>query len=444
MRRIAAGAIGAAVVLAAAAPAHAREAGLDTRLRATGALTVTWHGDPARGCAAAGLCGYRGSVQARPGTYGQLSVLHSGNRIREVFGSFALSDPPVIRVLREEQDGSRSACLDASPETEMSLTAVPGPRRVRLGLDPAALGGGRCGGPDLASLVSRLPRRSVSLSRLRSRQTTVDLSGRVPFSSGRFSGTVTSTVQLHLGPAFRVESHSQPQPRDIGPPPRERLVRVAEVHAVYRVTGLRGKLAAAFGGLDSPRCERLDACGVAGSASWAVLSGRGTVTLDAEAFVRSSDRGLRGAIAAIDRGSALVSTYGSFRRALGTATSDVTRPDGAACHDTAPIAAPGLAGSLEARRFPLVLGGEDVYPAAPDLLRTGCPGPTQSDILGSGPLATASLPASVLARRLVAVRLRAGATFRGAGYAGTWRGGVSLGLRRVGLRVRYQRVRMTR
>jgi hypothetical protein len=437
--------MGAAVVLAAAAPADARETGFDTRLRATGSLTITWHGDPARGCAAAGLCGHRGSVRAGPGTYGQFSVFRSGNRITQVYGSFSLADPPVIRVLREEQDGTRSACLDASPETEMSLTAVPGRQgRVRLGLDPAALGGGRCAGPDLAGLVSRLPRRAVSISRLRSAATIVDLSGRVPFSSGRFSGTVTSTVRLHMGPALRIESIGQPEPRDSGPAPRGRVVRLAQLHAVYRVIGLRGKLAAAFGGLDSPLCERLDACGVVGSTSWAILSGGGTVRLDAQAFVRRSDRGVRGAIAAIDRGQALVSTYGSFRHAIGTATSDVTRPDGTACHDTAPIAAPDLAGTLEARRFPLVLGSEDIYPSPPDLLLTGCPGPTQADILRNRPLASASLPATVLARRRVAVRLTADGSFRRVAWAGTWRGGFSLELRRVGLRVRYERVRIPR
>src|SRR4051812_50181456 len=51
----------------AATPSEARGRELSAGLSATGSVFVTWHGDRARGCGPAGLCGYRGSASAAPG-----------------------------------------------------------------------------------------------------------------------------------------------------------------------------------------------------------------------------------------------------------------------------------------------------------------------------------------------------------------------------------------
>src|SRR4051794_41943493 len=50
----------------AATPSEARGRELSAGLSATGSVFVTWHGDRARGCGAAGLCGDRGSAPAAP------------------------------------------------------------------------------------------------------------------------------------------------------------------------------------------------------------------------------------------------------------------------------------------------------------------------------------------------------------------------------------------
>jgi hypothetical protein len=51
--------LAAAALATLALPADALA---DESLTATGSITYTWQGDPARGCAAAGLCGVLGEV----------------------------------------------------------------------------------------------------------------------------------------------------------------------------------------------------------------------------------------------------------------------------------------------------------------------------------------------------------------------------------------------
>jgi hypothetical protein len=64
-----------AAALAAIAPpvADARAQQVDTALRVSGAVTISWHGDRARGCERAGLCAYRGSLSLRPMPSGVLA-----------------------------------------------------------------------------------------------------------------------------------------------------------------------------------------------------------------------------------------------------------------------------------------------------------------------------------------------------------------------------------
>src|SRR6476661_8700899 len=98
MRRTAVGATLVAAVLATAAPAVARAETLYSgTLDASGAITASWHGDPARGCAAAGLCAYRGSVTARPGEYGAFELVTDGDHVTDAFGFADLGRRPVAR-----------------------------------------------------------------------------------------------------------------------------------------------------------------------------------------------------------------------------------------------------------------------------------------------------------------------------------------------------------
>src|SRR5919197_1460819 len=85
----------AAVAFAVAAPSPAVAArGLAMPLEVSGSVVATWHGDPARGCAAAGVCATSGSATYRPGFDGRLEV--SRNSIG--FGGAEYATPPVVRV----------------------------------------------------------------------------------------------------------------------------------------------------------------------------------------------------------------------------------------------------------------------------------------------------------------------------------------------------------
>jgi hypothetical protein len=437
---MAVGALVGAVVLTAAVPtpASARFRDLSRLVSSTGAVTITWHGDRARGCAAAGLCGYRGSTGVRPGD-GDVELLFSGRRLDDAFGELQLSNSPVIRVQRAEESGAGGACVDLAPARLLFVSdfaAAAG--RPRLGFAGTGISVGRCAGPDLAAAMGRLPVHSVPVSRLTRAGSVLDMSGRAGFVSGRYSGTVVSTVKLHVqgsesGGGFR----SAPS----GGPRRGKLIREVHVHARYRVTGLRGKLSATFGGLSAPLCANLDDCGVTGTASWAILSAGGGFAIDGYAVARESDHGLRSALAAMRR-AGFFTAYGSFRHALGTTAVAVSRPDGGPCRDTATVQARSFS-ATEGRSgaVPLNLDG---YEPDREILRAGCPGPPSADVLGDRSPATGLLRASVIGRRQVELPLTGAGRFEDDAYSGSWRSRFTLGLRRMGLSVTYRHVRVPR
>lgn len=441
MRPIVAGATGAAVLALAPAAAAARD--FTAPIRATGSVAISWHGDPARGCAGAGLCAYRGSLTLRPGPDGELEMQSSRGRVTDVFSYFDSNDPGVVRVGRAAEDGSDSGgCVDLASIDELAAYATPaGPGRLRFGITGYGLSPGRCAGPPFEEAIERVrARRSVSLARLRAGGTAVDLSQRLPFAAGHFSGAVVSTLRLRIGrltPAFL----GPPEP---SPPPGRRptrRVRVVDVQARYRVTSLIGWYSAAFRGLPEPGCLPFDACATRGTETWAIITRNGLVEVDTSAGARRSDRGLRGAVAALERAGAAAETYGDFPRSVGETTADLRRPGAARCHDDARVRAPSL-GSAFGRGIVIVLGGRSAESFG-DLLRTGCPGPTQADVLGRGSLGARTLPMRALLRRRLDVTLRSSGRFGGIGYSGSRRGHFVLKLRRVAVRVSYRTVRVS-
>jgi len=100
-----------------------------------------------------------------------------------------------------------------------------------------------------------------------------------------------------------------------------------------------------------------------------------------------------------------------------------------------------VAGDGPARRLSFEFGGEDTYPSDVDLLRTGCPGPRDEDVLGLRNPAAGSVPLAALGRSSIDVRMRGSGHFRAAGYSGTRSADVALGLRRLSLRAVYRRAR---
>jgi hypothetical protein len=219
-------------------------------------------------------------------------------------------------------------------------------------------------------------------------------------------------------------------------------VRVVHLHARYRVTRLDGSLSTSFGALTEPPCADLDACGVSGTSRWAMSSSRGTVAIEAFARARRSDHGVRGALAAIRRGGAIAYGDGDLSGNPGTTTADVSRSGGARCHDTAGVSSPGVSATdVASARLRFELGGEDAYPSSADLVRTGCPGPRDEDVIGVHDIAAGSVPLGVLAQRSFGVHMTGGARFASHGYSGTRSADFALDLRRVSVHAVYRRAR---
>jgi hypothetical protein len=215
---------------------------------------------------------------------------------------------------------------------------------------------------------------------------------------------------------------------------------------VYRVTALVGKLGASFHGLEEPLCGAVDACGLSGVESWAILSRGGTVAIDAGAFARRSDHGLRGLRAAVRRRGAggFVDVEADLRHEVGATSAHVEREGGTGCHDSK-SALPPLLYTPGSRTGALIrLGEPDLFGAQPDLLRTGCPGPTQAGVVGRRAMAAGRLPLSAVGKRQIVLRLRGGGNFDDGSYAGAWSGGFTLRLRRAKQRLVYHYVRAGR
>jgi hypothetical protein len=439
MRGIALGATLGAAALLAVVPTSAQAQDASGPMTVTGGITITWAGDPARGCAAAGLCGYSGSSQVAAGSgRSEYYLTVEGGHLYGESSRMDLAGPMAVRVQRSEGGVERGVCTDRVEGPYFALGSRRAKRgRARFAVDGPDVSTARCAGPGaLWRAVTRLPSRAVPFKQVAHGNTTVDLSGSAPYASGRFSGTVTSTLKFHFGPA-RAGNPMNSRARAAR---ARRPGRVVDVHAVYRIVGYRGKLSATFGGLTAPPCASFDLCGAAGSVEWAVRSARGLVLIDADATARRGDHGLRGAIAAIGRRNALMNAWaGVPYNVPGTTTAEVTRPDGATCHDAVRVTSPGL--DVNSFKSPVwvELGGPDAYPSDGDIVRAGCAGPRDPDVFGDDSIAAGALPLSGLAKRSFKVRLKGGGQFSGPGYSGAQTSRFTLSLRRVVVRATYSR-----
>jgi hypothetical protein len=186
---------------------------------------------------------------------------------------------------------------------------------------------------------------------------------------------------------------------------------------------------------------------VSGVESWAILSSGGTMMVEASALARPSDRGLGGLVAAVRRrgGRGDVYASGDLRHEAGTTRARVDRAGATSCQDAHSTLPPFLFTQARRTAILVALGEPEIYyPSGPDLLRTGCPGPTQASALGRQSVAGAFLPLRAFARRRIALPLRAGGSFDDGGYAGSWRGRFTMRLERVKQRLTYHYTRVPR
>jgi hypothetical protein len=430
MRVRAIGALLVAGALLGAVPASALARDRTIEFRTSGALKVLWHGDPARGCAEAGMCGYSGTIDypRRPQAF--IEWFGPSGREFDPAGSTGLLDmtgPTRVRVRREVPGGAPATCRASNRFAAFTLD-ISHAYRDRLWLTlgtrvfPGPTVAGQCAGPLLADIAPALPSAPVRLRHLARRGARVSLAGRFPFHRGPISGEVVSTLRMRSEGARTEHENTH-----FGPEHVDRHRRLF-VDLTFRIESAEGEVRSDFRAIDAPICARKDACGTHGSEVYSFTQGGGTVEVFGAMRTNAKHApSLRRAIRRIARHAGLEGfAYGGHVSAL---TTDV-------------LLGPGRPQCTDRRRSGrpfLDLGGHRRLTArlsfdAP-LLEGRCPGPTDEQSLG-GRLATGHLGLGQLARRSPELALHANRSYKAGAFRGRHAAHVSIRLRRVRARVR--------
>jgi hypothetical protein len=412
-----------AAFVAYAAPALAAAGPTDEQLSVTGSLAYAWHGDPARGCAAAGLCAVSGALTVEPLGYGDFAPF--GGR-QDLF----IDVTSTVRVRRDDGDAAPAECVDTfGGNGGLDAQLIRRGSATVAALQPG-FSSARCAGP----LAADLAKIELPVKRTGRRHPTFDLRGTRFFTAGPFSGTMVSTLRFE--PAAGAGQSSSGGSGSFfggGGPPSHRVL-VEHVDLSYRVEPLPGALQIGFGGPVDSSCEVLDACGATGSLALSVGSPPGTIQLSASREVRarvSSSHAL-----ADFRAGRLPLGFAGFAQLPTRVLETFSWPGAAECHDSAAAPALGLmVGSDQVtlgRRVPVTLANQSGI----DIFRTHCPGPADADVIGESqngeiPIAgTAVTTRELLAPRTV-LSLPGRGAFGGLGYTGTRGGALKVELARV-------------
>ncbi len=428
-------------LLVLVAPAIARA---DEELTPRGSLTFTFAGDPARGCAAKGLCSVRGTITVDPqgGDYTD----ESGAPRQRFPAQLDLNVSGIARVQTATTSSAAGSCVDVLPVSNLLLTFPlrKKPQSITLGggfggsFGGTGISSGDCAGP----LEGDLNRLAIPLRESGAKHPSFDLRSRKAFTAGPFSGELVSTLVLtpDLQDGFSSSSGSSSSSSGPSPSPRPRTELVERIQMRYRVAAT-GALQESFSGASDPFCQVSDACGVSGTSDL-TLGHVSSIDLSAGRIVRHVV-GRAGAIADLRAGKFRLGFFvGNNARV--SAAENVQRPGSAACHDARAFSTQLLLSSSP--------GGLDVILGSPalgtpdDALRTHCPGPSTAEVFGSGQgfgkggftvagaFAHGPLRLALLGRRSVAVTLTRGGGFAGFDYSGSRGGAVALTLALTQLR----------
>jgi hypothetical protein len=396
-------------------PAGSLASERSSRVQVSGALTVTFHGDVATGCAAAGLCGYSGSVTWRPPASGELIIFttrshhHTSDSAQLYLQGAGL--PPAGGVTSATVQSTAASpsgaatCVDAAA-TGVALDLPVRHGRVDFGLDGASpsLLSDRCAGPRDRQILPRLPAPWLTVAAVRRGGAVVDLSATRPFAADGFAGTIDSTIVLRLGPAGRAIRPSSTTPRN--------GVRYVELTVDYRVRASGSLLEHVAGSADPAVCAPLGACGVTGTETVTTRgeAGSGALTLFARATVprrrllaAAGLSGGRPATGVTGTASLTWDGNGTVQTALGQGAHQ--------CHQAAPAGRGSALLDASHGRLDVALLPSDLQPGPP---ASECPGPEDE---AATKLASGELPLRALGRRSVSVVLRAGTSFPDDGYS---------------------------
>lgn len=441
--------IAASATFAATAPAAAADIAYSQR--ATGDVLVTWAGDPARGCAEAGVCHFHGAVRFTPDTDANSGRLSGGPRRQDAAVVGRTLDPfdagtAQVRVVRGPVEAPFGACADTvdSGELDATSTALPGGRIrvVPLGPDNDDVTGvlaARCAGPLAADVLPAVPAVEVSLRRLVEGRVVLDFTGRAPFSSGPFSGEVVSTLKVDRR-SQRVRS-SRLWDRFLGSARAATHVDEAfpGVEVRYRIAGVSGAIVTEFAGGPAPFCAALDGCGMRGThelrvgvpdgdEATVVVFGRGRIRGGADAALR-----------ALRAGRLLVYIDAAGIVPIRVAAT-VAWPEGPPCRDERQGTAPLLAPFSDESRLGFELRHElDANLLGGDVMRTRCPGPTAGEVGAEGDFAAVlakGTSAGAVGDERLAVRLLPVSRDAGPDLRVTRHGEILVQLERTAVRVR--------
>lgn len=415
-----------ATIGACAAPALAAKRVQQTneQLSVSGALVLSWQGDPARGCAAEGVCGEQGALVVTAPDGGELTT-SGGNSIANLNAS------ATVRVQRYVAGSVVGECVDV-PGTNFSGPEVILPRSGESAqIEMGGLSSGRCAGPtptDLGTLT-------VPVRRSGGPHPTYDLHANEPFAAGPFSGTLTSTLVLSRGAGIG-QSESFSGSSGSSTPVASHRVFIERVEVSYRATGLPSTLDIGFTGSQDPFCQMLDSCGASGSLALSPGGGATTVSLEASRDVPAPVSAAR-ALRDFRNGLIFAAFVGSPIAPL-SLRETFTWPGGGECTDAAFTSGPILTIAPLARErrgapISLALATE----GQSELLRTHCPGPLSTDVFGQneyGAIATGSATRAALLAPRTTLTLSDGGSFSGPGYSGNRGGGIELSLQRVSIK----------
>jgi hypothetical protein len=355
--------------------------------RLTGRLVVAFHGARTAGCALHGMCGYSGTEIWTPAPRAAIDVdVLKTNRAPEEFVDFddiAVSgNEGGVTAENTEQtlpslagmDASGLSCADAD-DTGGDTPVPVRHERVEFNLAQPGLSsliGTRCAGPLTSDVASAFPTRTVPLTSIMRGDITIDLSGRHPFASHGFAGTVDSTLALRLGRPGR------PQVTKFTESVTHQRRVVVHYHAV-----MRGALEETITGDSEPAlCGPLGSCGLEGTQTVSTVQ-----PSSAEIWASSSKRlpnrdylvalGLRSG-----RRVKGIAVHGQVSWSRSATLSALMIDAGTTCADSAPIG--DEAADLQMARHKisgqLYVGLYGTYQ-----VRTRCPGPlTSTYALASG------------------------------------------------------------
>ncbi|MGO9899804.1 MAG: hypothetical protein ACLP0J_08945 [Solirubrobacteraceae bacterium] len=428
-----AAAVAALLVYVGPAMAAGRSSALPNSLSvaAKGSLMIRWHGDPARGCAAAGLCGTYGETLLASND--AFSVGSSGP-----VTSFSVDLAGTVRVRRGEP-GAAGVCVEVPNSAlgpSLEFQRVRGGRWT-VALQPAP-SSGTCAGPlpsDLAHVLLPITQRGNRYPRF-------VLNGTRAFAAGPFSAELISAVVVSTAPTT-VQLGGGGSVVPVTAPRRHRVVS-EYVKLSYRVAARPSALQVGFTGTSDPICQAFDSCGTSGSISVALANVAPTFTLSASRAVKKARGSAHAALRDFRNGRLRLDYLSSESlTAAGVVTETLTRTDGSGCTDSTRV--PGLmfyAAASSGSTRPLVISLENGnYPGA-DVLRTHCEGPDDSEITGTGGaaanfgapvvLAQGSLSPSQLLNDHADLTLSNPGMFHGIDYSGTRAGALTLQLTLVG------------